>query len=98
METRSGKILSVPYPLELNDSGQLIHRQHTTRDFSDMIVDQFDEMVRQCVHQPLVCCIALHPYLVGQPFRIPPLRRALKHIMTHQHNDRVWFATARTDS
>lgn len=94
METRSGKILSLPYPLELNDSGQLIHRQHTTRDFCDMIVDQFDEMVRQCVHQPLVCCISLHPYLVGQPFRIPPLRKALKHIMTHQNRDRVWFTTA----
>jgi allantoinase len=69
METRSGKILSVPYPLELNDAGQLIHRQHNTREFCDMIVDQFDEMVRQCIDHPLVCCVSLHPYLVGQPFR-----------------------------
>jgi allantoinase len=94
METRSGKILSVPYPLELNDAGQLIHRQHNTHEFCDMIVDQFDEMVRQCIDHPLVCCISLHPYLVGQPFRIPPLRAALNHIVKHQHRDQVWFTTA----
>ena len=56
-----------------------------------MIVDQFDEMVRQCVDQPLVCCISLHAYLVGQAFRLPPLRQALKHIVEHKHRDRVWF-------
>jgi hypothetical protein len=89
LNTRSGKILSVPYPLELNDAGQLIHRQHNTREFCDMMVDQFDEMVRQCVDQPLVCCISLHAYLVGQPFRLTPLRQALRHIVEHQHRDRV---------
>jgi peptidoglycan/xylan/chitin deacetylase (PgdA/CDA1 family) len=94
LNTRSGKILSVPYPLELNDAGQLIHRQHNTREFCDMIVDQFDEMTRQCVDQPLVCCISLHAYLVGQPFRLAPLRRALQHIAEHKHRDRVWYTRA----
>jgi len=94
LNTRSGKILSVPYPLELNDAGQLIHRQHNTREFCDMIVDQFDEMVRQCVEQPLVCCISLHAYLVGQPFRLAPLRQALRHIVEHKNRDRVWFTRA----
>jgi hypothetical protein len=94
LDTRAGKILSVPYPLELNDAGQLIHRQHNMREFCDMMVDQFDEMVRQCVDQPLVCCISLHAYLVGQPFRLAPLRKALRHIVEHQHRDRVWFTRA----
>lgn len=91
LNTRSGKILSVPYPLELNDAGQLIHRQFNTREFCDMIVDQFDEMLRQSVDQPLVCCVSLHAYLVGQPFRLPPLRQALKHIASHKQRDQVWF-------
>ena len=94
LNTRSGKILSVPYPLELNDAGQVIHRRHSTREFCDMIVDQFDEMVRQSEDQPLVCSISLHAYLVGQPFRLPPLRAALKHIVEHKHRDRVWFTRA----
>ena len=29
MRTRSGPLLCVPYPVELNDSPQIIHRQHT---------------------------------------------------------------------
>ena len=54
LKTRSGPILSVPYPAELNDSASIIHRENTPQQFADMIVDQFDEMVEQCVANPLV--------------------------------------------
>jgi hypothetical protein len=91
MRTRSGPILSLPYPIEINDGPVLARRQHSAREFADMIVDQFDEMIEQCVEQPLVCGIALHPFLVGQPFRIRPLRNALKHCLEHPHRDRVWW-------
>jgi allantoinase len=91
IKTRSGRILSIPYPNEINDAGQIALRHHNSREYCDMIVDQFDEMVRQSVDQPLVCCVSLHPYLVGQPFRLKPLRSALKHIAEHQHRDRVWY-------
>ena len=91
LKTRSGRIIAVPYPLELNDFTAQLHRHHSARDFSDMIVNQFDEMVGQCVHRPLVCAIALHPYIVGQPFRLRALRKALKHCVEHEHRERVWF-------
>ena len=94
MKTSAGRILSIPYPFELNDIGQLIQRQHTPGEFADMIVDQFDEMVRRSVDQPLVCALSLHTFIAGQPFRIPPLRRALKHIVEHAQKDRVWFTRA----
>jgi allantoinase len=94
LRTRSGPILSIPYPLELNDAGQVIWRQHNTREFCDMLVDQFDEMIKQCVHQPLVCSISLHPYIVGHPFRIAAVRKVLNHIVNHPHRDRVWFTRA----
>src|SRR5262249_60365128 len=79
LKTRSGPILSVPYPAELNDSAAIIHRDGTARDFADMIVDGFDEMVVQCRAQPLVMTLSLHPFVMGQPFRLPPLREAVKH-------------------
>jgi allantoinase len=91
LNTRAGKILSVPYPAELNDAGALIFRQHSGRDFADMIVDQFDEMVERCEVRPLVYCLSLHPYIVGQPYRIRALRQALRHIVNHHLVDRVWF-------
>jgi hypothetical protein len=36
--------------------------------------------------------IALHPYIVGQPFRLRHLRRALAHIAARR--DEVWITTA----
>ncbi len=94
LKTRSGRILSVPYPNEINDNQALIWRQHPASEFADMIVEQFEEMVEQSVARPLVCSISLHPYVVGQPFRLRALRKAFKHIREHKHQDRVWFTRA----
>lgn len=93
MKTRSGPILSVPYPLELNDSPSLLNRHHTGRQFSQMIVDQFDEMLEQSRKYPLVCAIALHPFIIGQPFRLRALREAVRHIVAHR--DAIWITTPR---
>jgi hypothetical protein len=90
MRTRSGPILSVPYPAELNDSPQVVHRQHTGREFCDMLVDQFEEMVEQSAKHPLVCNVSIHPYVFGYPFRLRPLRVALKHCFSSKLMDRVW--------
>jgi peptidoglycan/xylan/chitin deacetylase (PgdA/CDA1 family) len=94
MRTRSGPLLSVPYPMELNDIGTNVQRDHTGREFADMIVDQFDEMVEQCEQQPLVMSVALHPFICGQPFRLRPLRQALKHCIEHERKEKVWFTSA----
>ena len=91
IETRAGRLLSVPYPFELNDIGQILWRQHTAREFSHMITDQFDELIRQSDDHPVVMCVSLHPYLIGQPFRLTALRRALTHITQHPDVGRVWF-------
>jgi len=87
-----GHILSVPYPQELNDIPAIVARKDTGRDFADAIVDGFDEMLEQSRHAPLVMGIALHPYIVGQPHRLRPLRRALEHIT--RHRDAIWLTTA----
>ena len=52
-----------------------------------MIIDQLDEMRMQSSAQPLVTGIALHPYIVGQPFRLRHLRRALEYLASHR--DRI---------
>ncbi len=89
--TRSGKRLwSIPYPQELNDVPMIVARLMDGREFADMIVDQFDEMLRQSEKQPLVMGIALHPYLVGQPYRLRHLRRALAHVAG---SGAAWFTT-----
>jgi allantoinase len=92
MRTRGGRILSVPYPQELNDSAAIIGRQVGASEFADMIIDQFEEMLLQSREQPLVMGIALHAMIAGQPFRLRHLRRALAHIAKRRAD--CWLTTA----
>lgn len=92
MRTRAGRLLSLPYPQEVNDIPAIVARKDGARDFADMIIDNFDEMLEQSVAQPLVMGIALHPYLVGQPYRLRHLRRALAHVAARR--DDIWLTRA----
>lgn len=91
MKTRSGRIMSVPYPFELNDSPQMLVRHQSPDEFTRAVMDQFDEMLEQSEKQPLVCSLALHAMVVGQPYRLRALRRALEYIVNHPQRDKVWF-------
>ncbi len=94
MRTRDGRGLwSIPYPQELNDIPMIVGRQLDGKDFAQMIVDNFDEMLAQSRSQPLVMGIALHPYLVGQPYRLRHLRRALQHLVAARDRGEIWFTT-----
>lgn len=94
MRTRSGAPLwSIPYPQELNDIPMIIARQMDARDFADMVIDNLDEMLEQSRQQPLVMGIALHPYIVGQPYRLRHLRRALEQVARARDAGRVWACT-----
>ncbi|TVR09035.1 MAG: polysaccharide deacetylase [Salinarimonadaceae bacterium] len=91
MKTRKGRILSVPYSVELNDSPTLVFRQQSATDFERMIVDQFDELLHQSRKRPLVCTIVVHNFIIGQPFRLRALRRALQHVLSHRGD--IWLTT-----
>lgn len=83
--------MAVPYPQEVNDIPAIVARKMSAADFSDMIVDQFDEMLELSQARPLVMGVALHAYLVGQPHRLRHLKRALRHIA--RHRGRIWLTT-----
>ncbi len=83
----------MPYPQELNDIPMIVARQMDAKDFAQLVIDNFDEMLEQARSQPLVMGIALHPYIVGQPYRLRHLRRALAHIAAARDNRQVWFTT-----
>ncbi|MEP6655696.1 MAG: polysaccharide deacetylase family protein [Betaproteobacteria bacterium] len=92
LATRGGRLLAVPYPQELNDSAAIIGRCVGAAEFADMIKDQFDEMLEQSTTGSLTMGIALHTHIIGQPFRLRQLRRALAHIAAAR--DTVWLTTA----
>ncbi|MCI5112168.1 MAG: polysaccharide deacetylase family protein [Marivita sp.] len=92
MRTEHGPLLSIPYPQEANDIPSIVARKDGAAAFADILIDTFDEMLEQSKAQSLVMGIALHPYLVGQPYRLRHLRRALTHICAHR--DDIWITQA----
>ncbi len=91
LNAAGGRLLCIPYALEVNDSSTIIGRQTSATDFAQMVIDQFDEMLGASEDQPLVMPIVVHSFISGQPFRLRALRRALEHIAAHR--DRVWLTT-----
>ncbi len=89
MQTRAGPILAMPYPVEVNDNRAIVFHKATAAEFADMIIGNFDEMLEQSERQPLVCGISLHTFVVGQPFRLRELRRALRHIA--ERRTEIWL-------
>lgn len=89
MRTDNGPLLSTPYPQEADDIPSIMAQKDGAAYFADMIINNFSEMLEQSAGQPLVMGIALHPDLVGQPYRLRHLRRALVHIKDNR--DRIWL-------
>ena len=91
LATRSGSLTAIPYALELNDSTTAIGRYAGARDFADMIVDEFDELLAASREQALVMSVVVHSFVSGAPFRLRALTRALSHITDRRSE--VWLTT-----
>ena len=89
LNTENGGLMAMPYALELNDSSTIIGRQASAREFADMIIDEFDEMLTSATDQPLVMSVVVHSFISGQPFRLRALSRALEHITAHGRD--IWL-------
>jgi len=93
MRTRGGRLLAIPYPQEVNDIPAIVARKDGAAQFADMIVGDLVERLLQVRDgMPQVMGIALHPYLVGQPYRLRHLRRALEHVAARRGT--IWITTA----
>jgi len=96
MKTTSGTpILSLPYPQEINDIPCIMVRRASASEFADMIIDNLQELlIEDDDGPPVVMGVALHPYIVGQPFRLHHLRRALAKISQAREANDIWLTTA----
>lgn len=91
MRTRAGELVAMPHPVDIDDYTILVQNHHTEDDFRDALIDQFDQVYRESSPENgRVMAISLHPWIIGQPYRIGALEQALQHIV--QHNG-VWAAT-----
>ena len=86
------ELVAMPHPCDIDDYTILINNHHTEDDFRDALIDQFDCLYRESASGAgRVMAISLHPWVIGQPYRIGALEEALAHIMRHRG---VWPATA----
>jgi allantoinase len=91
MHTRAGELMAMPHPIDMDDHTILVQNHHTEDDFRDQLIDQFDGLYRESSSDNgRVMAISLHPWVIGQPYRIRALEEALAHIMSHPG---VWAAT-----
>ena len=79
--TRAGPLLSVPYPIEINDSPPMLSRAQSATDFRQMIVDHFETMLKLSAAQSLVFGISLHTFVARQAFRLTQIRQALECLL-----------------
>ena len=91
MSAENGEILTLPYPIELNDQPAIVGRRVSAEEYANMIIDQFDVLMELKNSQPVVFPISLHSFIVGQPFRQKHLKRALHHICNRR--DEIWITT-----
>jgi peptidoglycan/xylan/chitin deacetylase (PgdA/CDA1 family) len=92
IRTAHGPIYAMPHSHEIDDRVILLDLHHTEAQFVEQVSDQFDALYREAGrHGGRIMAITLHPWVIGQPYRIRALRAALSHILRHAG---VWSATA----
>ena len=95
LATRAGRLLAVPYPQELNDIPSIVARKDGAEQFAAMILAELAERLEQVARDgiPQVMGIALHPYIIGHPYRLRALRGALAAVAARREGE-VWVTTA----
>ncbi len=92
MRTRSGRTVhAMPHSADIDDYSILVNNHHTEDDFRDALIDHFDTLYKEASPgNGRVMSVSLHPWIIGQPYRIRCLEEALSHIMKRPG---VWPAT-----
>lgn len=92
VKVKKGRLISIPYSLEMNDTVVYHGHQTTPRRYGEIIKRNFDRLYEEGADSGTVMCIPLHAYQVGMPHRIAAFEEALAYITSHKD---VWVTTGR---
>ena len=91
MRPAKGTLYSMPHAHEMEDWMILMQYHHSEVSFGQQIRDGFDCLYRESEkHGGRIMAITLHPWVIGHPYRIKHLEKALAYIAGHKG---VWAAT-----
>jgi len=93
IKVKSGKLISMPYSLEVNDHYAYNVYGNAPRQYSELLKRQFDQLLAEGRESGTVMCIPLHAYLIGRTHRMEPFRDVLDYVC-NQHKDDVWVTTS----
>lgn len=88
VRVRQGRLISMPYSLEVNDHYGFFVYNMSPREYADTLIRQFERLAAEGAESGTVMCIPLHAYLIGQPHRIAAFEKVLAHIAA---DDRAWI-------
>lgn len=91
MTTPTGELYSLPMSVELDDAYALSLRGCTLDVYERMLLEYADRARRDGAANGRLLVLNLHPWLIGQPFRIAMLDRALGAIASAP---KTWLAKA----
>jgi allantoinase len=90
IKVRAGRLINVPYSININDTAVVNRQEQTEETFGRMIKDQFDRLYAEGEHSARVMCIATHPFVSHIPSRQKYLEDAFRYVFGH---DKVWNTT-----
>ena len=90
LKVPEGELYALPISLPIDDLNALWDRRMDIDRYGAMIKETFDALYREGASSGRLLVLHLHPWLIGQPFRIGCLEDALRHIMRREG---VWTAT-----
>jgi len=70
MHVKSGRLVSLPYTVELNDIPIFLLQHHPAEELWRRTKDHFDTLYAEGTTRPRCMAIAVHPYITGVPHRI----------------------------
>ena len=83
IRTSTGRLISVPYTVEINDVAITAVQQQPSDALLQRGRDQFDRLYQEGADIPRVMAISIHPYLTGAPHRIKYLEALYDYIIGH---------------
>ncbi len=92
MSAPEGELFALPIMLELDDAHALWQRRVRTPRYGQLLQEGFERLYDDGRDNGRLLVIHVHPWLMGQPFRIRYLDEALQAMMSRQG---VWAARGR---
>jgi len=83
IQTRHGPLVTLPYPVELNDIPVFLVERSAANGLLRRATDAFERLYAEAAERAKIMAIAVHPYLSGVPHRIKYFETLLDELGRH---------------